>query len=225
MIAPPCVASLLGDLQPFAQIERIAPRAATVVIHGETGTGKELVADALHSLSPRRDRPFVVVDCGLVPRNLIESELFGHMCGAFTGATGDRQGALGLADGDTLFLDEIGELDPALQPKFLRALETGTFRPLGSERTHTVDVRVVAASHRDLLAEVDAGRFRRDLYFRLAVVRARPQLAGHAGAQAGRARPRLKCFGSRAAPRGTRFAAGERSGTTRTRSAAGSAAT
>jgi len=180
----------------FAQIERIAPSPATVLIHGETGVGKELVAEALHELSPRARAPFVVVDCGAIPKDLIETELFGHVRGAFTGATGDRQGAFAEAHGGTLFLDEIGELDLALQPKLLRALETGTVKPVGSNKTAKVDVRIVSASLRDLGSEVRAKRFREDLFYRLSVIvlevpplRARPDdipiLAEHLLAQIG----------------------------------------
>jgi two-component system, NtrC family, response regulator len=154
----------------FARIERIAASNATVLIHGETGTGKELVAEALHELSARRAHPIEVVDCGAIPRELIESELFGHTKGSFTGAVADRQGAFERADGGTLLLDEIGELEIALQPKLLRVLETGQVRPVGAERTITVDVRVIAASHRELPAEVREGRFREDLFYRLAVI-------------------------------------------------------
>ena len=154
----------------YAQIERVARRSATVLIQGETGTGKELVAEAIHDLGPRRTGPLVVVDCGAIAKNLIESALFGHVRGAFTGAAGDHRGAFAQAHGGTLFLDEIGELDLDLQPKLLRALETGQVRPLGAEQPSAYDVRVVAASHRDLYEEVRAGRFREDLYYRLAVV-------------------------------------------------------
>ena len=157
--------------QLFARIERVAASPATVLIQGETGTGKELVAEALHELGPRRQGPFVVVDCGAIPRDLIESELFGHVRGAFTGATGDRRGAFERARGGTLFLDEIAELELALQPRLMRALEAGTVRPVGSDRDVPVDVRVIAATLRDLPREVQAKRFREDLYYRVAVVR------------------------------------------------------
>ncbi len=156
--------------QLFGQIERVALSGATVLIHGETGTGKELVAEALHELSPRSARPFVVVDCGAIPRELIESELFGHVRGAFTGAVSDRRGAFERADGGTIFLDEIGELALDLQPKLLRALEASTVRPVGGDKTIEVDVRVVAASLRDLKAAVEQKLFREDLFFRLSVV-------------------------------------------------------
>jgi len=154
----------------FGQIERVALSEATVLIHGETGTGKELVAEALHELSPRSGGPFVVVDCGAIPRELIESELFGHVRGAFTGAAGERRGAFERAHGGTIFLDEIGELAVDLQPKLLRALEAFTVKPVGGDKPIKVDVRVVAASLKDLREAVKEKRFREDLYFRLSVV-------------------------------------------------------
>jgi DNA-binding NtrC family response regulator len=155
----------------FAQIEKVAKTKTTVLIQGETGSGKELVAEALHELSARKSGPFVVVDCGAIPRELIESELFGHAKGAFTGASSDRRGAFERAHGGTLFLDEIGELELDLQPKLLRALESGSFRPVGKNKPVTVDVRVVSASMRDLADEVKQKRFRPDLFYRLSVVR------------------------------------------------------
>lgn len=165
---------LLGDSsrmrEVFGILERVAPTGVTVLIRGETGTGKELVARALHAGSGRRGGPLVVFDCGAVPPNLMESELFGHERGAFTGATAPRAGALEQADGGTLFLDEVGELSPDLQPKLLRVLETREVKRVGGNRTARVDIRLVAATHRDLPAEVRTGRFREDLYFRLAVV-------------------------------------------------------
>ena len=154
--------SLLGD---------VAPTDATVVIEGETGTGKELVASALHAHSRRAGKPFVVFDCSSVPRELVESALFGHMKGAFTGATQNRQGAFRRAHGGTIFLDEIGELPLDLQPKLLRALESRTVQMVGGDSYERVDVRVLAATNRNLKEEVRAGRFREDLYYRLAVVR------------------------------------------------------
>jgi len=155
----------------FAQIERIAPTTATVLLQGETGTGKELAAEAIHALSGRAEGPMIVVDCGSIPRELIESELFGHVRGAFTGAVADRRGAFELANGGTLFLDEIGELPLDLQPRLLRALETSEIKPVGGHQLVECDVRVIAASHRDLAAEVRDKRFREDLYYRLAVFR------------------------------------------------------
>jgi DNA-binding NtrC family response regulator len=156
--------------QLFGMLERVSPSASTVLLLGETGTGKEVMARAIHQKSPRAARPFVVVDCGSVAPTLIESELFGHVRGSFTGAISDRNGAFLEADGGTIFLDEIGELPLELQPKLLRVLEAGTVRRVGEDKHRRVDVRVVAATHRDLDAEVAAGRFRRDLYYRLAVV-------------------------------------------------------
>jgi transcriptional regulator with GAF, ATPase, and Fis domain len=164
----------------FALIERAGPSTAHVLIEGETGTGKTQAALALHKASARRDGPFVVVDCGAIPENLLESELFGHEKGAFTGAVARRIGAFEEADGGTLFLDEIGELAPALQPKLLRVLEAKEIRKVGGTGAQRVDVRVVAATNRDLRAEVNSGRFRSDLYFRLAVVKiALPPLREH----------------------------------------------
>jgi len=154
----------------FGRIERVAHSDATVLIHGETGTGKELVAEALHELGPRAERPFVVVDCSAIPRDLIESELFGHVRGAFTGASADRRGAFERAQGGTIFLDEIGELAVDLQPKLLRVLEARTLRPVGGDTEVELDVRVIAASLRDLRALVAAKAFREDLFFRLSVV-------------------------------------------------------
>ncbi|MBX3156555.1 MAG: sigma 54-dependent Fis family transcriptional regulator [Deltaproteobacteria bacterium] len=155
----------------YAIIEKIAPTATTVVIDGETGTGKEVVAQAIHSLSPRSRNDLVVFDCGAVPPNLIESELFGHEKGSFTGAMMTRQGLFEQADGGTLFLDELGELPLDLQPKLLRALEQREVRRVGSTKAAKVDVRIIAATNRNLEDEVRAGRFRQDLFYRLSVVR------------------------------------------------------
>jgi DNA-binding NtrC family response regulator len=154
----------------FGLVERIAPTEATVLIEGETGTGKDLVARTLHSLSKRKAQPFIVVDCGAVSGTLIESELFGHEKGAFTGAASMRQGAFELAHGGTIFLDELGELSLDLQPKLLRVLEQREIRRVGGNRTIKVDIRVVAATKQDLQREVQKGKFREDLYFRLSVV-------------------------------------------------------
>ena len=155
----------------FALLKDIAPLEATVIIEGETGTGKELVAQALHEASQRRTKPFVVFDCTSIPKDLVESSLFGHVKGAFTGATGPRQGAFRRAHAGTIFLDEIGELPLELQPKLLRVLESRTVQAVGGDDPEKVDCRVVCATNRDLKAEVRAGRFREDLYYRLAVVR------------------------------------------------------
>ena len=154
----------------FSRITQVAASTATVLISGETGTGKEAVAEALVQAGPRASAPFVVIDCSALPANLIESELFGHVKGAFTGAHSDYRGAFERADGGTVFLDEIGELPLDLQPKLLRVLERREVRRVGSERTRPIDVRVVAATNRALASEVNEGRFRQDLYFRLSVV-------------------------------------------------------
>jgi DNA-binding NtrC family response regulator len=152
----------------FALLERISPTDYTVLVEGESGTGKE-VADAVHKHSKRKDGPFIVLDCSSIPRDLIESELFGHVKGAFTGATGPRKGAFEAARGGTLFLDELGELPIDLQPKLLRALENKEIKPVGSNEVIHTDVRIVAATNRTLLHEVRAGNFREDLYYRFAV--------------------------------------------------------
>ncbi|MCD2258319.1 sigma 54-interacting transcriptional regulator [Psychroserpens luteolus] len=150
-------------------IKHVAPTNATVLINGETGTGKELVSRAIHEASDRKDMPLVRINCGAIPANLIESELFGHKKGAFTGATADRKGRFLLADKGTIFLDEIGEMPIDLQPKLLRVIQEGEFDPVGSSETIKVDVRIIAATHRDLLQHVADGKFREDLYYRLNV--------------------------------------------------------
>jgi DNA-binding NtrC family response regulator len=155
----------------FSILERLAPTDDAVLVEGETGTGKELVAEALHEESPRASGPFVVFDCSAVAGNLMESELFGHVRGAFTGAVADRIGAFEAADGGTLFLDEIGELPLDLQPKLLRALEKLETRRVGANASRRVDVRIVAATNRNLAEEAASGRFREDLIYRLAVLR------------------------------------------------------
>ena len=152
------------------QIARVAPTAGKVLILGENGTGKELVARAIHEQSPRHDRPFVRVNSAAIPRDLIESELFGHEKGAFTGATAARKGKMELADGGSLFLDEIGDMSLEAQAKLLRALESGEIERLGGARTIVVDVRLIAATNKNLKFEIQAGRFREDLYYRLNVV-------------------------------------------------------
>ncbi|MBA4394030.1 MAG: RNA polymerase subunit sigma-54 [Desulfobacca sp.] len=154
----------------FRLIEDIAPTDATILIQGESGTGKELVARAIHQLSHRRDKSFVVIDCSAYPATLLESELFGHEKGAFTGATRQKIGRFEKADGGTVFLDEIGEIPPSAQIKLLRVLQTQSFERIGGEKTLTVNVHFLAATNKDLLQEVKAGRFREDLYYRLNVI-------------------------------------------------------
>jgi len=151
------------------QIDIVAPTEASVLILGETGTGKELLARAIHERSMRRERPLIKVNCSAVPRELFESEFFGHVKGAFTGALKDRLGRFQMADGGTLFLDEIGEIPLELQSKLLRVLQEGQFERLGDDRTRQVEVRIIAATNRHLQQEIEAGRFRQDLYYRLSV--------------------------------------------------------
>ncbi|HEU5397198.1 MAG TPA: sigma 54-interacting transcriptional regulator, partial [Verrucomicrobiae bacterium] len=200
---------LVGQSRPLKhllrQVEKVAGTDATVLILGESGTGKELVAREIHKRSRRSQRPLIRVNCASIPRELYESEFFGHVKGAFTGALKDRAGRFEAADGGTLFLDEVGEIPPELQGKFLRVLQEKQYERVGEERTRTVDVRIIAATNRDLKKEVEQGRFRQDLYYRLDVfpvevapLRQRkddiPLLASHFLEQAGR---RLNLPGAR----------------------------
>ncbi len=155
----------------FDLLPQIAPSDATVLIHGETGTGKELLARAIHGASGRAAGPFVAVNCGALPDTLLESELFGHVKGAFTGAIGDKPGLFARAGGGTILLDEIGDVSPAMQVRLLRVLQERTYEPLGGTRTLRADVRVIAATHRDLASMIRKGSFRQDLFYRLNVVR------------------------------------------------------
>ncbi|BEQ15253.1 sigma-54-dependent transcriptional regulator [Desulfoferula mesophila] len=166
--------AMVGESPPMRRLKEtmalVAPSQATVLITGESGTGKEVAAQILHQNSPRADGPLIKVNCAALPENLLESELFGHEKGSFTGATSRREGRLSAADGGTLFLDEVGEMTPALQAKLLRALQEGEYSPVGSDRTYHADVRVIAATNRNLAAAVSEGEFREDLYYRLNVV-------------------------------------------------------
>ena len=191
---PPSTERAFGDLyggslamrEVFAILERVSRSDITVLVEGESGTGKELVARSIHRASQRSNGPYVVFDCSAVPRELAESELFGHKKGAFSGATSDRPGAFRSAHGGTLCLDELGELPLDLQPKLLRVLENSEVRAVGEDATRKIDVRVVASTNRDLHAEVQRGRFRADLLYRLEVVRVRmPPLRARPGDVAG----------------------------------------
>ncbi|HEV2676785.1 MAG TPA: sigma-54 dependent transcriptional regulator [Aliidongia sp.] len=154
----------------YRMIRDAAPSKAAIFVTGESGTGKELAAEAIHRRSPRAGAPFVAMNCSAIPRDLVESELFGHLKGAFTGAHASREGLASRADGGTMFLDEIGEMDLPLQAKLLRFIQTGTYQPVGGDALRKVDVRFVCATNRDPLGEISAGRFREDLYYRLNVV-------------------------------------------------------
>ncbi|HAS6081683.1 TPA: sigma-54-dependent Fis family transcriptional regulator [Vibrio vulnificus] len=154
----------------YKTIDSVAPTTASVFINGESGTGKEVCAEAIHKQSLRKEQPFIAINCGAIPRDLMESEIFGHLKGAFTGATTDRKGAAMLANGGTLFLDELCEMELEMQKKLLRFLQTGTFTPLGGSKEIKVDVRIICATNRDPLKEVEEGRFREDLYYRVHVV-------------------------------------------------------
>ncbi len=166
--------AMLGRSVPMRRIfylaEIYSPADVTVMITGETGTGKEILAEEIHNHSNRRDKPFIVIDCAAISKELIESELFGHVKGAFTGANADRQGAFELADGGTVFLDEIGDLSPDLQPKLLRVLEKREIKRVGCNKVRKINVRIISATNRNLANEVNEGRFREDLYYRLSVV-------------------------------------------------------
>lgn len=166
---------MVGDSPPIQAvhdiIHKVAATTSTVLIEGESGTGKELVAENIHYLSDRSENPFIIINAGALPSELLESELFGHAKGAFTGAHEAKKGLVQVADGGTLFLDEIGEMELALQVKLLRFLETGEVRPVGDNRTDKVDVRILAATNRKLEEEVAAGNFRQDLYYRLNIIR------------------------------------------------------
>jgi len=157
-------------LRVFDVIQSVADTKATVLITGESGTGKSMIARAIHRHSSRRDQPFVEVACGALPENLLESELFGHVAGSFTGATGDKTGKFKQADGGTIFLDEIGTASPAMQVKLLRVLQEFEFEPVGGTQTHRVDARVILATNEDLTSAVSQGRFRQDLYYRINVI-------------------------------------------------------
>lgn len=192
------IGSSLAMQAVYRTIDSAAPTDATVFITGETGTGKELVAQAVHRASPRQAGNVIVLNCAAIPKDLIESELFGHVKGAFTGATGDRDGAAHLANNGTLFLDEIGEMDIGLQSKLLRFLQSGTFQRVGSSKTESSNARIICATNRDAWSEVQAGRFREDLYYRLNVIPiALPALRERGGDVIEIARQFLRLFAER----------------------------
>ncbi len=167
-------ADMIGSSEPmqriFSMIQRVAPQDSTVLIEGESGTGKELVAQAIHRQSLRKERPFIKLNCAALNDNLLESELFGHEKGAFTGALRQKRGRFELADGGSLFLDEIGDISPAMQVRLLRVLQEGEFERLGGEATISVDVRIICATHQNLAQKVESGEFREDLFYRLNVI-------------------------------------------------------
>jgi transcriptional regulator with PAS, ATPase and Fis domain len=169
-VLPGFVAAAPATRRLKAEVAQLSRSSATILIDGESGSGKEVVARAVHDLSTRSQRPYVVFNCASIPRDLFESQLFGHRRGSFTGATGDNLGVVRAADGGTLFLDEIGELPLEMQPKLLRFLENGEVLPIGETKARRVDVRVIAATHRDPVALVREGRFREDLFYRLNVI-------------------------------------------------------
>ncbi|HYA85866.1 MAG TPA: sigma-54 dependent transcriptional regulator [Nitrospirota bacterium] len=170
-------ANIIGNSEPmqkvFTFMEKVIPNKSNILITGESGTGKGLVAQAIHESGPRKDKPFISINCGAIPENLLESELFGHKKGAFTSANEDKKGLITMASGGTLFLDEIGELPPALQVKLLHVIQTKELTPVGDTRVITVDVRIIAATNADLMQRVKEGRFREDLYYRLNVIEIR----------------------------------------------------
>ena len=171
-------AEIIGSSPPMRQLfdlmEKIIDSTTTVLIQGETGTGKELIAKVIHYNGPLKAKPFVAENCAALPENLLESELFGHVRGAFTGATANKKGLFEIADGGTIFLDEIGEMSPLMQVKLLRVLQEGEFRPVGGSRSLRVNVRVIAATNRDLIEEIQKGRFREDLYYRINIFQITP---------------------------------------------------
>jgi DNA-binding NtrC family response regulator len=170
-------ANIIGNSEPmqkvFTVMEKVIPNKSNILITGESGTGKGLVAQAIHDAGPRKDKPFISINCGAIPENLLESELFGHKKGAFTSANEDKKGLIPMANGGTLFLDEIGELPPALQVKLLHVIQTKELTPVGDTRVITVDVRIIAATNADLMQRVKENRFREDLYYRLNVIEIR----------------------------------------------------
>jgi DNA-binding NtrC family response regulator len=170
-------ANIIGSSEPmqkvFAVMEKVIPNKSNILITGESGTGKGLVAQAIHSAGPRKDKPFISINCGAIPENLLESELFGHKKGSFTSANEDKKGLITMANGGTLFLDEIGELPQALQVKLLHVIQTKELTPVGDTRVITVDVRIIAATNADLMQRVKESRFREDLYYRLNVIEIR----------------------------------------------------
>ncbi|MGE5809694.1 MAG: sigma-54-dependent transcriptional regulator [Nitrospirota bacterium] len=169
--------NIIGNSEPmqkvFTVMEKVIPNKSNILITGESGTGKGLVAQAIHDAGPRKDKPFISINCGAIPENLLESELFGHKKGAFTSANEDKKGLITMANGGTLFLDEIGELPPALQVKLLHVIQTKELTPVGDTRVITVDVRIIAATNADLMQRVKENRFREDLYYRLNVIEIR----------------------------------------------------
>jgi len=171
---PAAFSKIIGSSEPmqrvFAVMEKVIPSKSNILISGDSGTGKGLVAQAIHEAGPRRDKPFISINCGAIPENLLESELFGHKKGAFTSAMDDKKGLITMAHGGTLFLDEIGELPSALQVKLLHVIQTRELTPVGDTRVITVDVRIIAATNADLMQRVKEGRFREDLFYRLNVI-------------------------------------------------------